>query len=74
MRSARPAALRGTRTAFADLPATADLGGVILQEAVLAVRAGEGELLESLSARMQVTMDRTASAACAAPLIAHPLW
>jgi hypothetical protein len=40
-----PGGVAGDQDDVADLPATADLGGVVLQEAVLAVRAGEVELL-----------------------------
>src|SRR5262245_59658800 len=40
-----PGGVAGDQDDVADLLTTADLGGVVLQEAVLAVRAGEGELL-----------------------------
>src|SRR6516165_12520753 len=40
-----PGGVAGDQDDIADLPAPADLGRVVLQEAVLAIRAGEGEVL-----------------------------
>jgi hypothetical protein len=50
----------------------ADPGGVVLDEAVLAARAGEDELLVVIERPDVGTIERTASAPCATPLIAEP--